>query len=363
MTKTHLLRAASSLALIAAMSTAAVSQSSSGSSSGGPSSGSPSSGASTPAPAQSEKQQPTQNERASPGSGGTTEVPKSRGGAAEKQSDRPKASERAQEKSSPKSAVQGDNKSGEPDRSRAAGDRSKDKGDNSRAAGDRAKDGKQQSQDTDRKDRSRQTGERDVKDDRGAGKGKAAQGKRDDSAGERVKISQQQRTTVRERLSKQAQRNRVDRVDFDLRVGVNVPRNIALHVLPPDVVEIVPAYRSYRYVYVGDQIVIIDPSDYMVVAVLGGSSRTAGRRGGSFTLAADDRVFLRSHVDRGPAIRLGLGNISIGMSLPSSVELRPVPRVVVDRIPDLEGHEYFYYENEVVIVDPDTRQVVYVIEN
>jgi hypothetical protein len=366
MTKTHLLRAASSLALIAAMSTAAVSQSGGG----------PSSGGSSPGPAQSEKQQPNQM---SPGSGGTTEVPKTRGGAAEKQPDRPQASDRAQEKSSPRSAGQGDSKSDEPgrsraesdrtkdkgDKSRAESDRTKDKGDKSRAESDRAKDGKRQSQDNDSKDRSRTARDRDGKDDRGdrAGKGKAAQGKRDDSAGERVKISQQQQTTVRERLSKQAQRNRVDRVDFDLRVGVNVPRNVALHVLPPDVVEIVPEYRSYRYVYVGDQIVIIDPSDYMVVAVLGGSSRTAVRRGGSFTLATDDRVFVRSHVERGPAIRLGLGDISIGMSLPGSVELRPVPRVVVDRIPDLEGHDYFYYENEVVIVDPETRQVVYVIDN
>jgi hypothetical protein len=179
-----------------------------------------------------------------------------------------------------------------------------------------------------------------------------------------VNISQQQRTTVRERMSKQAQRNHVDRVNFDVRVGVNVPRNVTLHVLPPDVVEIAPEYRGYRYVYVGDQIVIIDPSDYMVVAVLGGGGSTAARRGGSsFTLAADDRVFVRRHVDRGPTIRLGIGDISVGMSLPGNVELRPVPNVVVDRIPNLEGHQYFYYENEVVIVDPDTRQVVYVINN
>jgi hypothetical protein len=312
----------------------------------------------------------------SPGSGGTTEMPKSRGGAAEKQSDRPKASERAQEKASPKSAVQGDDKRGDSDRSRAAGDRTRDQGDDSRASGDRAKDGsgdrakdgKRQSRDTDSKDRSRTAGDRDGRDDRGdrgdrGGKGKAAEGKRQDQAGERVKISQQQQTTVRERLSKQAERNRVDRVDFDIRVGVNVPRNVTLHALPSDVVEIVPEYRNFRYVYVGDQIVIIDPSDYMVVAVLGGSSRTAGRRSGSFTLAADDRVFVRRNVDQGPAMRLGIGDISVGMSLPSSVELRPVPSVVVDRIPDLEGHQYFYYENEVVIVDPETRQVVYVIDN
>lgn len=346
MTKTHLLRAASSLALIAAVSTAAISQT------GGP----------QPGDRAKDKQAPAQGERMSPGAGGTTEMPKGKSGSAERPSDRPKASERAQEKASPKSAVKDGDRVDEPRRSRAAGDRAKDK-DNARAPGDRSKDGKQQSRDSDSKDRSRTVGERDGKDrgDRSA-KGKATEGKRDDR-GDRVQISQQKQASVRERLSKHAQRHRARNANIDVRVGVSVPRSVTLYALPPEVVEIVPEYRSYRYVYVGDQILIIDPDDYVVVAVLGRDSRTAGRRGGSFTLAADDRVFFRRHVERGPSIRLGIGGISIGMSLPDSVELRPVPGVIVERIPDLEGHRYFHYEDDIVIVEPDSRQVVYVIED
>jgi hypothetical protein len=355
--KTQLLRAASSLALIAAMSTTAISQT----------------GTPQPGDGAKEKQSPAQSERARPGSGGTTEMPKGKGGSAERPSDRPKASERAQEKASPKSAVKNDDKGDEPRRSRAAGDSAKDKDDNARASGDRSKDGKQQSRDDDRKDRPRTAGDRDRdrKGDRDraekgdsdrAGKGKAAQGKRDDR-GERVQISEQKRTSVRERLSKHAKGHRARNVNFDVRVGVNIPRNVTVYALPPEVVEIVPEYRSYRYVYVGDQILIVDPDDYVVVAVLGSDSRTAGRRGGSFTLAADDRVFFRRHVERGPSIRLGIGGISIGMNLPDSVELRPVPSVVVERLPDFRGHRYFYYEDEIVIVDPATREVVYVIED
>jgi hypothetical protein len=354
MTKTHLLRAASSIALIAAMSTATLAQSS------GPSSGG---GAQGPAGGTTTQQAPTQREKAGPGSGDSTEVPKDRSGSAERPSDRPKASERAQEKASPKSAVQSGDKGDDSRGKRAAGDRTKDKDDNARAPGDRSKDGKQQTRDGDR-DQSRTVGQKDGKDDRGDStrREKAADSKRGDG-GERVQISQQQRTTVRERLSKHGQRNRVNNVNFDIRVGVNVPRNVSLHVLPPDVVEIVPQYRNYRYVYVGDQYLIIDPNDYVIVAVIGGDSRSATRRSGSFTLAADDRVFFRRHVDRGPSLRLGIGGISIGMNLPDSVELRPVPSVIVDRMPDLEGHRYFFYEDEIVIVDPDSRQVVYVIED
>lgn len=356
MNKSHLLRAASSLALVAAMSTAAFSQAPGGPSPGG--------GA-------QEKQAPAaQGERANPGPGGTTEMPKSRDGAAERPSDRPKASERAQEKAAPKSAVQGDEKGekGDQRRSRAGDDRAKGKDDRARGPSDqqrsedRQKDGKQQTRDSDR-DRPNTVGEKGGKDDRGdSTRGKAADSKRGDRAGERVQVSEQKRTSARERLSRH-KGNHVDKVNFDIRVGVNVPRSVTLHALPADVIQVVPEYRNYRYVYVGDQYLIIDPDDYVVVAVLGGDSRAAGRRGGSFTLANDDRVFFRRHVERGPAIRLGIGGISIGMSLPDSVELRPVPSVIVDRVPNLEGHRYFFYENEIVIVDPDTRQVVYVIED
>lgn len=359
MNKTHLLRAASSLALVAAMSTAALSQAPGGPPSGG-------TGA-------QEKQAPTQGERANPGPGGTTEMPKSRDRASERPSNRPQASDRAQEKANPKSAVQGDDK-GDSRRSRAAEERGKDrkdKEDKPRAASDRAKDGKQQSRDGDQ-DQRRTFGERDGKDgradrsaqgkDQGKDQRKAADNKRGD-AGDRVQISEQKRTSVRERLSKHGRQHHVDHVNFNIRVGVSVPRSVTLHTLPADVVEIVPEYRSYRYVYVGDQYLIIDPNDYVIVAVIGGDSRTAGRRGGSFTLAAEDRVYFRRHVDRGPSIRLGLGGISIGMSLPDSVELRPVPATVVERVPSLRGHRYFFYENEIAIVDPDTRQIVYVIED
>lgn len=373
MTRTQLLRAASSLALVAAMGTAAFAQTG-GSAPGGGSQG----------PGQQEKQmspggdRPGGGERMNrgspqterpdrePGASGTTEVPKGKGGAAQRPTTEPKASDRAPEKGTPKSAREPSGKDddrgpraagdrGKDDRApRSAGDRDKD-GRTPRTAGDRDKDDRKQSRDA-RPDDRRSVGERDGKD--GTRKGKAAEGRRGDGAGERVRISEQQRTTVRERLSRSAERNRVTNVNFDIRVGASVPRNATLHVLPPDVVEIVPEYRGYRYVYVSDQIVIIDPNDYVVVAVLGGDGRTAGRR---FSIAADDRVFIRSHVDRGAVFRLGIGGISIGMSLPETVELRPLPSVIVERVPDLRDHRYFIYEDDVVIVDPRSREVVEVL--
>jgi hypothetical protein len=272
----------------------------------------------------------------------------------------PKASERAQEKASPKSAVQGQKKDDDDDRrSRAADDKGKDtkqqseKGqakDSERAAGDASKDKRGDRDSSGRAEGDRQKGDR-------------AEGDRGDRSGERVQLSEQKRTSVRERMSKSARANRVTNVSFDIRVGVNVPRNATLHVLPSDVVEIVPEYRGYRYVYVRDEIVIIHPTDYVVVAVIGGDGRVGSRSGSRITLASDDRVFVRRHVDLGARIRLGIGGISIGMNLPDTVELRPLPDVVVQRYPDLRDHRYFVYEEDVIIVEPQSREVVLVIED
>ncbi len=381
MIKQNLLKSASAIALLAAMSTASISQAP----------------GANPGGAQEQQRQ----ER------GTTEQPKTKGGSAQqdtapkpKASDRaedkaspksrvqgqdatPKASERAQEKASPKSAVQGQKKDDDDDRrSRAAGDKAKDSPkqsdqgqskDRDRASGDDSKDKRgDRAGSGESKDSPKQSGKEPAKDqDRAAGdrtkdredrqRGDRADGDR--GSGDRVQLSEQKRTSVRERMSKSARSNRVTNVNFDIRVGVNVPRNTTLHVLPPDVVEIVPEYRGYRYVYVRDEIVIIHPTNYVVIAVIGGDNRVGSRSGGRITLASDDRVFVRKHVDLGARVRLGIGGISIGMNLPDNVELRPLPTVIVERYPDLSDHRYFVYEQDVVIVEPRSREVVLVIED
>ena len=64
--------------------------------------------------------------------------------------------------------------------------------------------------------------------------------------------------------------SRVTNVNFALSVGTAVPRSVTLHPLPPSVLTLVPAYRSYRFVLVRDDIVIIDPDTYEIVDVIQG---------------------------------------------------------------------------------------------
>lgn len=61
----------------------------------------------------------------------------------------------------------------------------------------------------------------------------------------------------------------VTNVNFSISVGTRIPREgIELHALPSRVVTIYPEWRTYKYVLVKDEIVIINPDTYEIVAVL-----------------------------------------------------------------------------------------------
>lgn len=83
-----------------------------------------------------------------------------------------------------------------------------------------------------------------------------------------VEITAEQKTELRT-VIQEGDAQPVDSVDFDVSVGTTVPQSITLQTLPPRVVEIAPAYREYRYfVLADDRIVIVNPSDMKIVAVI-----------------------------------------------------------------------------------------------
>jgi hypothetical protein len=88
------------------------------------------------------------------------------------------------------------------------------------------------------------------------------------SGGANVQLSQDQRTKIRGVIVGDRNSARVDHADFNIRVGVAVPRSVHVAVLPPEVVTIVPEYRGFEYVVVGDQLLILDPNTLEIVAIL-----------------------------------------------------------------------------------------------
>jgi Protein of unknown function (DUF1236) len=83
-----------------------------------------------------------------------------------------------------------------------------------------------------------------------------------------AQLSETQRAQIKNVIVKDRNVARVDSVNFSISVGTAVPRSVHVAVLPVDIVTIVPEYRGFDYIVVGDQILIIDPNTLEIVDIL-----------------------------------------------------------------------------------------------
>jgi hypothetical protein len=86
-----------------------------------------------------------------------------------------------------------------------------------------------------------------------------------------VRLSSDQRSRIHATVLGERGAPRFARNDlgFDLSVGVRVPRDrIHFVPLPETIVEIEPEWRGYDYFLVGDEVVVVDPDTFEVVAVI-----------------------------------------------------------------------------------------------
>jgi hypothetical protein len=86
-------------------------------------------------------------------------------------------------------------------------------------------------------------------------------------AGAGAKLSSEQRTKITTVIRDQHVAPVRD-VNFSIAVGTRVPRDVSFHPLPAEVVSIYPEWRGYEFVLVRDQIVVIDPRTFEIVAIL-----------------------------------------------------------------------------------------------
>ena len=102
-------------------------------------------------------------------------------------------------------------------------------------------------------------------------------------------------------------------------------------------------------------------------ASTGASEGTEGRSGGrgSITSVTTEQktrirsVFTRHHVE--PARNLNVA-VNVGVRLPHSVHLYPVPSDVIEIVPEYRDYDYIMLsDNRIAIIDPDTFEVVDVI--
>ena len=82
-------------------------------------------------------------------------------------------------------------------------------------------------------------------------------------------LSEEQRTRIRQTVIDARGAPRVGHVDFDVRVGTRLPRGrIHLIRVPETLVQIDPEWQGFLYFVYEDEIVVVDPNDMEIVAVL-----------------------------------------------------------------------------------------------
>jgi hypothetical protein len=86
-------------------------------------------------------------------------------------------------------------------------------------------------------------------------------------AGAGAKLSGDQRTRITTVIRNQHVAPVTD-VNFSVSVGTRVPRDVTFHPLPTEIVTIYPEWRGYEFILVNDQIVVVDPRTFEIVAVL-----------------------------------------------------------------------------------------------
>jgi hypothetical protein len=104
----------------------------------------------------------------------------------------------------------------------------------------------------------------------GAGSKTSAQDESRTSAGGSVSLNSEQKTKIRTTVLHASGAPKVSRssINFNIRVGTVVPRTVHFVAVPETIVDIHPAWRGYRYFVVDEEIIIIEPSSFKIVAIL-----------------------------------------------------------------------------------------------
>jgi Protein of unknown function (DUF1236) len=186
------------------------------------------------------------------------------------------------------------------------------------------------------------------------------------SSRERVQLSEQQRTNVHQTLLKESNLNRATNVNISISVGTRIPRSVRLVALPASIISVVPAYRSYQYVVVNDEICIVDPNSYEIVEIIAAPGQTArvDSRGGqsALVLTEEEKAIVLRSIDMDRSSTLGLGTLTEGSSVPRGAKVQVFSDAVVQQVPKLKDRKFFAAEDRVGIVDTQGDKVQLVLE-
>lgn len=155
--------------------------------------------------------------------------------------------------------------------------------------------------------------------------------------------------------------------------GVTLPASAPYYDLPVEVVERNPKWRGYQYVMTeSEEVAIVEPNTHRIVEVVNKSTSRSASAGPSTTGSTTTQEAPTAPGDRHEIVRIILGEAKPGdlqgiealrgAVLPSQVALRPIPAEAEERDTQLRGYQYTLIGDDVLIVDPQTRRIVEVIE-
>lgn len=82
---------------------------------------------------------------------------------------------------------------------------------------------------------------------------------------------------------------------------------------------------------------------------------------GSITIAPEKRTIIHERLGSAKPVTVK-EKVTVGATVPDTVELQTVPDTIVSDIPSVKGYSYFVYNDDVVFVDPKTRKVVTIVQ-
>jgi len=80
-------------------------------------------------------------------------------------------------------------------------------------------------------------------------------------------------------------------------------------------------------------------------------------------LTPSQRTVIYREVQRRPVAVAPQVELRVGAPIPQAVELYPVPEELYVEVPQLRRYRYFNVHNQVVLVDPETSEIVEIIRD
>jgi type IV secretory pathway VirB10-like protein len=95
-----------------------------------------------------------------------------------------------------------------------------------------------------------------------------------------------------------------------------------------------------------------------------GSTTGQGAAAGSAKLSSDQRSRISVAIKK-QNVKSEQANfsVSVGTRVPPTVHYYPLPTEVVTIYPDWRGYDYILIGNQIVVIDPDTREIIAILES